>query len=519
MFIKYSTGLIPPKKIRGKGSQGKKSADTPKLASVEVSNESDSKPARKQTGSRRVIKKKVLISVEDNIIPEPDAALELGKSMSLTEAVEEEAVRQVYATHEWIGIQTVTAEEQLVADIMQALKASRKSNRSQPHARGSRKGTGTKLEVPNESIGIISTLHEGTGTKPGVPDEVYSNEEEEKKDDDDDDDKSIDIKETGDEETDDKLIRGDEYVQENVDKEMKDDEVDVTRNSDQQMTDTTKADAEKSKEVKDDNKKAKLPPSSSSLSVSSGFGNQYLNLSSDKSIVENLKDTTDAEINSLLDVQIQQEILHIQSPSISLYLFWCSLSPQFSHQYRKFPQVSILEKDVQELKEVNHTTIYLALLRSEITSTINAYLGSSLGDTLQKSQSDPEKILRKRDHDGDDKDEDPSVGPKQGKKTKRRRTKESESSKKTSTTKETSKGNASTKGSKSDKYVHAEESVVKLTKDVIMDASNDDVVNDYDQPQNDLAPKHNWFTQPLTPPTSDPEWKKGKVVDDSQEHT
>ncbi|GJS97103.1 hypothetical protein Tco_0804071 [Tanacetum coccineum] len=87
MFIKYSTGLIPPKKSRGKGSQGKKTADTPEAA-VDVSEEYDSEPARKRTGSRRVIKKKVAISADDNIILEPDVALELGKSMSLTKAAE-----------------------------------------------------------------------------------------------------------------------------------------------------------------------------------------------------------------------------------------------------------------------------------------------------------------------------------------------------------------------------------------------------------------------------------------------
>ncbi|GKF65752.1 hypothetical protein Tco_0192269 [Tanacetum coccineum] len=73
MFIKYSTGQIPPKKSRGK--------------------------ARKRTDSRRVVKKKVTISVVDKIIPDPDVALELGKSISLTEPTEEEDVRQVHATH------------------------------------------------------------------------------------------------------------------------------------------------------------------------------------------------------------------------------------------------------------------------------------------------------------------------------------------------------------------------------------------------------------------------------------
>ncbi|GJS41619.1 hypothetical protein Tco_0566662 [Tanacetum coccineum] len=124
-----------------------------------------------------------------------------------------------------------------------------------------------------------------------------------------------------------------------------------------------------------------------------------------------------------------------------------------------------------------------------------------LDDVIARGQADPEKILRKRDHDGDDKDEDPYAGPNQGKKTKKRRTKESESSKKTSTTKETSK-------------------VAEPTKEVIMDTSNDYVVNDADQPQNDhLTPKHNWFTQPPRSPTPDPEWNKGKAVDDSQEKT
>ncbi|GKF64913.1 hypothetical protein Tco_0188361, partial [Tanacetum coccineum] len=74
MFIRYSTGLLPPKKSRGKGSQGKKTADTPEAA-VDVFEESDSEPARKQTSR---------------------------KSMSLTEAAEEEAARQVHATHERI---------------------------------------------------------------------------------------------------------------------------------------------------------------------------------------------------------------------------------------------------------------------------------------------------------------------------------------------------------------------------------------------------------------------------------
>ncbi|GKB84879.1 hypothetical protein Tco_0957151, partial [Tanacetum coccineum] len=59
-FIAYSTGLIPPKKTRGKGSQGNKQTIT--------------------------LKKKSFISADDNIILEPYVALELGKSIRKIEA-------------------------------------------------------------------------------------------------------------------------------------------------------------------------------------------------------------------------------------------------------------------------------------------------------------------------------------------------------------------------------------------------------------------------------------------------
>ncbi|GJR67994.1 hypothetical protein Tco_0014059 [Tanacetum coccineum] len=107
MFILYSTGQIPPKKSRGKGSQGKKTADTTE-ESVDVSDESDPEPLiRRKTSRRKVVKKKATILVDDNIIPEPDIALELGKSISLAEAEEEATAREVHDTHAQIMIESV----------------------------------------------------------------------------------------------------------------------------------------------------------------------------------------------------------------------------------------------------------------------------------------------------------------------------------------------------------------------------------------------------------------------------
>nr|GFB23711.1 hypothetical protein [Tanacetum cinerariifolium] len=83
---------------------------------------------------------------------------------------------------------------------------------------------------------------------------------------------------------------------------------------------------------------------------------------------------------------------------------------------------------------------------------------------------------KKKHHDDeDDDDEDPPAGPNQGKKTKRKRTKESESSKKPSTTKETPKGKTPTKGSKTGKTASIKELIKEPIAEVIMDDAGDDV--------------------------------------------
>ncbi|GKF85786.1 hypothetical protein Tco_0253613, partial [Tanacetum coccineum] len=147
---------------------------------VGVSEESEPEPesVKRKTTSRRVVKKKVTISAANNIIyDDPDVALELGRSISKTEAKEAEAARQVHATHSRIvtesvpkptrrrksskvtsdppkklkGVPSLTSEEQEAADIMQALKESKKTNKGQ--------------------LVVSATSSEGTGTKPRVPDE------------------------------------------------------------------------------------------------------------------------------------------------------------------------------------------------------------------------------------------------------------------------------------------------------------------------------------------------------------
>nr|GEX90224.1 hypothetical protein [Tanacetum cinerariifolium] len=155
---------------------------------------------------RRVIAGTTEGVLDDNIIPDPDLALMLGKYISLIEAAKEEAARKVHATHERIVIEYDPEQarrrpsEKLVADIIEAHKASRKSIRSQSHAGGSSKGTGTKPGVLDEEDDDDENIKW-----------VHIDEEEEKNNDDDD--KSIDLEKTDDEETDDEFVHSKENVQ------------------------------------------------------------------------------------------------------------------------------------------------------------------------------------------------------------------------------------------------------------------------------------------------------------------
>ncbi|GKD64677.1 hypothetical protein Tco_1306785 [Tanacetum coccineum] len=227
--------------------------------------------------------------------------------------------------HPWRTLATIinkclsgkTTKEQEAADIMQALKESKRTSKIQAGTGGLNEGTGSKPGVPNESTFVSTTLSEGTSIKPGVPDEEKGitkekvilewgdeqdnehsnddNDDVEKDDrdgdaDDEGNDHINDTQDTNDEDV--KIEFGEEdiykykiHVRKDEDEEMINAEVDDSEKSDEEITDATKADAKKISEAKDDAKKTELPPSSSSLYVSLGFSYQFLKLSSNSSLV------------------------------------------------------------------------------------------------------------------------------------------------------------------------------------------------------------------------------------------
>ncbi|GJR96394.1 hypothetical protein Tco_0268568 [Tanacetum coccineum] len=144
---------------------------------------------------------------------------------------------------------------------------------------------------------------------------------------------------------------------------------------------------------------------------------------------------------------------------------------------KKYNQKSALYQTMHENKSFNRNPANHALYHAIMEALIEDE------NAMDKGVADAVKN-HKRQHDDDD--EDPSAGPNQGKKTKRRRTKESESSKKPSTTKETSKGKAPSKSSKTGKSATAkelvEEPIAKVVMDDAVNTAGEDMVRDDDQP-------------------------------------
>ncbi|GKB83522.1 hypothetical protein Tco_0950417, partial [Tanacetum coccineum] len=143
-------------------------------------------------------------------------------------------------------------------------------------------------------------------------------------------------------------------------------------------------DAEKTKVTKGDLEQAgNLSLTSSSLSVSSGFGNQFLNLSSDTSLIVTPTTTPPPPHSiSTITLVLHQKTTPIPTPPITTVAPVAITVPDPLPTIAQ--RVSILEKYVQELKQVDHSIEIPTLIRSHVPSAVNEYLGSSLGDLLQK---------------------------------------------------------------------------------------------------------------------------------------
>ncbi|GKD62584.1 hypothetical protein Tco_1300093 [Tanacetum coccineum] len=181
------------------------------------------------------------------------------------------------------------------------------------------------------------------------------------------------------------------HVRKDEDEETINAKVDDSDKGDEEITDAAKVDAKKTSEVKDDAKKTKLPLSSSSLFVYLGFSDHFLKLSSDSSFVSTVKDTTDIEINSLLEVKIQYEVPHTQSSSVLSVHVSVISEPTVPTLVQESPSTATVTtlpppsvSTIPYLKTVDYSTKALAILKSQVPSVVDNYLGSKVGDVFQK---------------------------------------------------------------------------------------------------------------------------------------
>nr|GEU81798.1 putative reverse transcriptase domain-containing protein [Tanacetum cinerariifolium] len=559
-----------------------------------MQSEHEPEPSKKKTSSKKRVKKKVTLLVDDNIIfDDPNAPLELAKFISQTEVEEAEAARKVHATHAMIVTESVPestkkkssgiSSKSIVIQTLQTLCKLLKKIRRQAE----------DIQVLNAQMKELA-VNQGHNKREGIlewgdeQDIKHSNDdnndvEKDDKDGDADDKGNDHINDTQDVDDEDVKTESDEEdiynykirVCKDEDEKNINAEVDDSDKGDEEITDASKENAEKTLEAKNDSKNTELPPSSSSLSI------QMLVLCwiipSNKKLprpIDSLPQVTPI-ISSVQQTPtpISTQPIATNAPAITTDV------PESNALAVVELRVAELEKDVFELKIVDHSTKALVALKSQVPSVIDSYLDTKVRALFQKklqkhtailihkyslqhlpeltkkptakqeSEKSPSDVLKikkehakkqkkpqftikstnrealeeKHDDDEDDDDEDPPAGPNQGKKTKRGRTKDSNSSKKPSFTKDTPKGKAPTKGSKTGKSASVKEPVEEPIAEVVMDDTGDDVAHDDNQPQDTLEPKTrkslnlDWLKQPPRPPTLDPESNKHHVVLDQAE--
>nr|GEY62675.1 zinc finger MYM-type protein 1-like [Tanacetum cinerariifolium] len=113
--------------------------------------------------------KKCLITNDENILSDPDEALQLGKSMSLTEAEEQEEARRVHETHKCLVTKKTSNDKEegrFASDMHKATKANRRAYKSYQQSTGSSEGVGITPEVPDEPKGSLAIISKVSCLKP-----------------------------------------------------------------------------------------------------------------------------------------------------------------------------------------------------------------------------------------------------------------------------------------------------------------------------------------------------------------
>nr|GEV39915.1 hypothetical protein [Tanacetum cinerariifolium] len=170
-------------------------------------------------------------------------------------------------------------------------------------------------------------------------------------------------------------------------------------------------------------------------------------------------------------------------------------------------RVTDLEKDVKKLKDVDNFTKLISTIKSKVPNAVKEYLGSSMDDALHKELL---KKLKKRKPNDSNKDKGPFAGLDRGLKRQITR-KHTQKSKKAKST-ESSKGTSKSQPKSTSRSSQAEETVFMGEDTQGPQNLGEDTGNTDEPPVVNVDPK-DWFKKPERRPTLDPEWNKGKLVE------
>ncbi|GJU82010.1 hypothetical protein Tco_1284375 [Tanacetum coccineum] len=299
----------------------------------------------------------------------------------------------------------------LEIETQRAIKASGRERRFQHQTYGSSKGADLRPEVLDELTGKSTDSDEGAGISTWYKDEKpedipwQSTDDEESENDDEEDksdeDKSINIAKTDDERTD---TDDEDTIMDKAEKTVKQKEDEKHEAHEEQKGDEHAGDKQVLVPISTtQQERPSLLQSTSSHSVSSNFGNQFIN-SPNASLFGTILENVEAEINSLLHVQIQQDVPNIHQepyhPVIMLVIPETTQQPPTpllpateitSTQVPNSEAVNsvvqrftALEQAVKELKQVDHSIAIFASIRSQVPLVVEDYLGSSFPDALKK---------------------------------------------------------------------------------------------------------------------------------------
>ncbi|GJX60259.1 hypothetical protein Tco_0291649 [Tanacetum coccineum] len=140
------------------------------------------------------------------------------------------------------------------------------------------------------------------------------------------------------------------------------------------LKDVEPAKKEKDNEEMIAKQKTEVPIPSSSISFD--YAAKYLNFDNIPSV--------DTEVVFMLDINVQHEVL-CTSPLLTILV---SVIPEHTVdnpcEIVTAASITDLEKDVKELKTVDHSATLLSTIKSEVSNAVKEYLGTSLDDALYK---------------------------------------------------------------------------------------------------------------------------------------